>query len=33
MNVLRKVHTERRTPNPMNIAFAGEDTCQMNMRG
>jgi hypothetical protein len=31
--VLRRVHTERRTPNPMKITFAGENTYQINMRG
>jgi hypothetical protein len=31
--VLRRVHTERRTANPINITFAGENTCQINMRG
>src|SRR6266849_8985354 len=30
--VLRRVHTERRTPNPMKITFAGENTCQINER-
>jgi hypothetical protein len=31
--LLRGVHTERRTANPIKITFAGENTCQMNMRG
>ncbi len=31
--VLGRVHTERRTPNPIKITFAGENTCQINMRG
>jgi hypothetical protein len=31
--VLRRVPTERRTPNPMKITFAGENTYQINMRG
>ena len=31
--VLRRVHTERRTPNPIKITFAGENTCRTNMRG
>jgi hypothetical protein len=30
--VLGKVHTERSTPNPINITFAGENTCQINER-
>jgi hypothetical protein len=30
--VLRRVHTERRTPNPIKITFAGENTCQINER-
>jgi hypothetical protein len=25
---LSKVHTERRTPKPIKITFAGENTCQ-----
>ena len=25
-------HTERSTPTPVNITFAGENTCQMSMR-
>jgi hypothetical protein len=29
--VLRRIHTERRTPNPIKITFAGENTCQINM--
>jgi hypothetical protein len=32
MTLLRRIHTERRTPNPANITFAGENTCQINMR-
>ena len=28
--VLRKVHTERRTVNPITITFAGGNTCQIN---
>jgi hypothetical protein len=31
--VLKRVHTERRTPNPIKITFAGANTCQINMRG
>jgi hypothetical protein len=31
--VLRRVHTERSTPNPIKITFAGGNTCQINMRG
>jgi hypothetical protein len=30
--LLRRIHTERRTPIPENITAAGENTCQMNMR-
>jgi hypothetical protein len=30
--VLRRVHTERSTPNPIKITFAGENTCQINER-
>jgi hypothetical protein len=33
MKVLRRVHTKRRTPIPTKITFAGENTCQINMRG
>jgi hypothetical protein len=28
--VVRRVHTERRTPNPIKITLAGENTCQIN---
>jgi len=31
--VLGRVHTERRTANPIKITFAGEHTYQVNMRG
>ena len=31
--VLRRLHTERSTPNPIKITFAGENTCQIYMRG
>ena len=27
----RRIHTERRTPIPANITFAGENTCQANI--
>ena len=30
---LRRVHTERSTPNPIKMTFAGENACQVNMRG
>ncbi len=30
--VLRRIHTERRTPIPAKIAFAGENTCKISMR-
>ena len=30
--LLRKIHTERRTPTPANTTLAGENTCQINMR-
>jgi hypothetical protein len=30
---LRRIHTERRTPIPMKITFAGENTYQIDMRG
>jgi hypothetical protein len=30
--VLRRVHTEKRTPNPIKITFAGENTCKINLR-
>ena len=30
--VLRRTQTERRTPIPTNIAFAGENTCQMPLK-
>ena len=30
--VLKRVHTERRTPNPVKITFAGVHTCKINMR-
>jgi hypothetical protein len=26
-----RIHTERRTPTPANITFAGENTCQMKI--
>jgi hypothetical protein len=29
---LRKIHTERRTANPIKITFAGENTYKINMR-
>jgi hypothetical protein len=29
---LRKIHTERRTANPVKITFAGENTCKINTR-
>ena len=29
--LLKQIHTERRMPIPANIAFAGENTCKMNM--
>jgi hypothetical protein len=28
---LSKIHTERRTPIPVKIVVAGENTCQINM--
>jgi hypothetical protein len=31
MKLFRKIHTERRTPTPVNITLAGENTCQVNM--
>jgi hypothetical protein len=31
--LLRREHTDRSTPNPIKITFAGENTCQINMRG
>jgi len=30
--VIRRVHTKKKTPNPIKITFAGENTCQINMR-
>jgi hypothetical protein len=30
--VLRRIHTERRTPIPAKIVFAGENTCGKSMR-
>jgi hypothetical protein len=30
--VLRRIHTERRTPIPAKIAFAGENTCKTRVR-
>jgi hypothetical protein len=30
--VLRRIHTERRTPIPAKIVFAGENTCKICMR-
>jgi hypothetical protein len=30
--ILRKIHTERSTPIPAKIAFAGENTCKRTMR-
>jgi hypothetical protein len=29
--LLRRIHTERRTPIPENITVAGENACQMSM--
>ena len=28
---IRRLHTERRTPTPANMTFAGENTCQTDM--
>jgi len=30
--VLRRIHTERRTPIPTKIVFAGENTCETTLR-
>ena len=30
--ISERMPTERRTPTPANITFAGENTCQINMR-
>jgi hypothetical protein len=30
--VLSRIHTEKRTPIPAKIAFAGENTCEISMR-
>jgi hypothetical protein len=30
--ILSRIHTERSTPIPAKIAFAGENTCKTNMR-
>jgi hypothetical protein len=29
--LIRRIHTERRTPTPANTTLAGENTCQINM--
>jgi hypothetical protein len=33
IEVSRRVHTERSTPNAIKITFAGENTCEINIRG
>jgi len=32
MKVSREIHTKRRTPTPTKTTFAGDNTCETNMR-